>query len=568
MDSAAIEALGIQPLTEDLKRIESIENVNDLVKLTAHFHQYGMEPFFSFSVYADEKNSSMNAINIWQDGIGLPDRDYYFREGERAEKIRASYINLITQLFILNGVEEDEAMMRAATIFSIESDLAENSNTRVENRSPELTYNKLSVDDLAEEMGSFDFKLYLKTLNVPFFDSVIVGQPKFIQSISEIVDNHDIAEWKTYFEWNLLRSFASHLSSDYVNASFEHYGKTMHGLKKQSPRWKKSLGLVNGTTGELLGQIYVKEYFDENSKQRLNTMVENLRLAFGERIKELDWMSPETKEKALKKISTFTKKIGYPDKWKDFTGLEITKGDHIANVKALRHFSFKKMLEDINQEVDKSRWYMPPQTVNAYYDPTKNEVVFPAGILQAPFYTPHADDAINYGAIGVVIGHEFTHGFDDQGSKYDEIGNLNDWWSATDRATFEQRTKVLVNQFNEMIPLQGYTVNGELTLGENIADLGGLVMAYKAFMKSVEGNPPADIDGYDYKQRFFLGYARLWRSNIRDEALIQRIQTDPHSPAEARVNGPLRNLIYFQEAWGCGDTTEMVISDEEKAKIW
>jgi putative endopeptidase len=565
MDSNAIETIGAAPIKEQMEAIAKVTSLKDLSALTGQLHRNGLSPLFSFSVSTDEKNSAMNTVNFWQDGLGLPDRDYYFRDGARAEKLRASYNDFINKLFSLYYGEEKDF---ASIIFNIESKIADKSNTRVENRQPELTYNKMTMEELKEMFPAFDLEAYLVAFNCPKFDHAVVGQPHFFAGISQLLNEVSLDDWKIYYEWNLIRGYAQQMSSDYVQAAFDFYGTALRGKKKMSPRWKKSLGFVNGTTGELLGQIYVKDYFDESSKQRLNTMVENLRNAYAERIKHLEWMSEETKAKALKKISTFTKKIGYPDVWRSYEGLSVTKGDHFANVLALRQFSFDKMLEDIGQPTDKNRWFMSPQTVNAYYDPTKNEVVFPAGILQSPFYTAEADDAINYGSIGVVIGHEFTHGFDDQGSKYDEKGNLNDWWTADDRTKFEGRTKVLVEQFNEMTPMEGYNVNGELTLGENIADLGGLIMAYNAYIKSMDSNEPRDIDGFNYKQRFFLGYARLWRSAITDEALIQRLQTDPHAPADARVNGPLKNLAIFQDAWGCSDSNAMVLPEAEKVNIW
>jgi len=569
MDTLAIEKAHHQPIEKDMAKIDEVKNLDDLAALTAYFHQYELAPLFNFSVGTDEKISSMYAVYFWQDGLGLPDRDYYFRQGQRAQNIRDSYQAYIEKVFGLYFKKDSKLLKNYSKIvFDIESKLASKHNTRVENRSPEKTYNKMTLNEIKDILSNFNLALYLKIINAKSFDDAVVSQPHYLAHINKLLREVSLEDWKIYYQWHLLKGFASNLSSAYVDASFEFYGKTLRGQKKPSPRWKKSLGFISGTTGELLGQIYVKEHFREDSKKRLNEMVENLRTAFSDRIKQLEWMSPETKQKALKKIGTFTKKIGYPDVWKSYDGLEVAKGDHMKNVKAIRKFGFHKMLADIGQPSDKNRWYMSPQTVNAYYDPTKNEVVFPAGILQPPFFTPSADDAINYGSIGVVIGHEFVHGFDDQGSKYDEKGNLNDWWTNTDREKFENKTKVLVKQFNAMSPLNGYNVNGELTLGENIADLGGLVMSYNAYLKSLEGNEPEAIDGFNYKQRFFLGYARLWRSAIRDEALIQRLQTDPHSPADARVNGPLRNLSIFQQAWNCQAENHMVLPDSAIANIW
>ena len=568
MDSNAIDDLGIAPLKEDLAIIESMKSLEELPKVLAYLHQLGSSALFHFYSETDSRNATKNIASFWQGGLGLPDKTYYFSNKPRSEKTRQAYKLYMRRILELSKTQEDldEAVTK---IYGIEESLAKISKSRKENRDPQATYNKMSKSDIKVlTPESFNMSVYYDLVGAPEFDSAVVGQPGFFVGLEEIIPSKPLEDWKLYLRWNLIREMSQHLPKEFVQVSFDFHGKAMRGKKKNNPRWKRSLGFINANVGELLGQIYVKKYFQEDKKQKINIMVENLRTAFSARVHQLDWMSETTKKKALEKLKTFNKKIGYPDKWKDYSALKIKAGGHIENVKAIRRFAHLENMKEIESDVDKDKWFMAPQTVNAYYSPTKNEIVFPAAILSAPFFEQEADDAINYGGIGVVIGHEFTHGFDDQGSQYDKDGNLNNWWTIEDSSKFAKKTDVLVNQFNSMTPLEGYNVDGRLTLGENIADLGGLIMAFNAMKESFGGETPEKIDGFTAEQRFFLGYARLWRSAITDEALIERISTDPHSPARARVNGPLKNLKIFQDAWGCNLESEMVLEDSAKAKIW
>ncbi len=569
MDSAVIEKLGISVLNDELKKIEDITTKEDIEKTIAYFHQLGITSGFQLYGAADDRNSSMTVTQLHQGGLGLPDRDYYLSENDRFVKIRDKYIEHIANIFVLAGEKVDKARAEAKTVFSLEKKLAEVSKDRLALRDPIKNYNKITVTELSKLAPEFNWKGYLGTVGLSLVKELIVGQPDFISGFGNILAKESVDTWKMYLKWNLLNKTASYLNSDFVNQNFEFYGKVLSGTLEMKPRWKRVLNTTSGYLGEAVGQIYVKKYFPPEAKERMLKLVENLRLALGDRIRNLSWMSEGTKENALEKLDAITVKIGYPDKWKDYRSLEVVSDAYVLNVLRAAKFHFEDMISKIDKPVDKAEWHMPPQIVNAYYNPTQNEIVFPAGILQPPFFYFDADDAVNYGAIGVVIGHEMTHGFDDQGRLYDKDGNLNTWWTEEDSKLFKERTQVLVEQFNQFIVLDTIHANGEYTLGENIADLGGVNVSYTAFLKTKQGKDLSKkIDGFTAAQRFFLSYAHLWGQNIRDKEILRRTQEDVHSLGHFRVIGPLRNVETFYEAFDIKPGDKMYLPKDERAIIW
>jgi putative endopeptidase len=558
---------GISPLNEEFTKIEKLKTIQDVEKHLTYMHQIGSGGLFNMFGMADRKNSSMVAAYLWQGGLGMPDRDYYVQDNDRAAQLREAYKEHVTKMHILAGDSEKVAAKKMEVVYFIEEELAKASNTRMENRDPHATYNKKNLSGLNELCPAFDWEYYFTNVGVKDFDSVIVAQPKFFARVNVLLNEVSVEDWKTYMKWNLLNDMASFLSDDFVSQNFEFYGKALSGTPEMRPLWKRVQGAVNGSLSEAIGQLYVEKYFPEEAKQRMIHLVDNLKYALGERIKMLEWMDETTKVKAQEKLDAMRVKIGYPDKWKDYSGLEITKDSYVQNILRASQFAYADAIEKINKPVDKEEWHMAPQTVNAYYSPTGNEIVFPAAILQPPFFFMDADDAVNYGAIGVVIGHEMTHGFDDQGRKYDKDGNLNDWWSEDDAKRFDERAQVLVDQFNEFIVLDTIHADGKLTLGENIADLGGLNISYTGFMKAMEEQQPYEIDGFTYEQRFFLAYSHVWAQNIRDKEILRRTKEDVHSLGKFRVNGPLPNLPEFHEAF---DITSgpMFLPKADRAVIW
>lgn len=471
-------------------------------------------------------------------------------------------------MFMLKGADKEQADKSASLVMDFETKLAQVSFTRVEQRDPIKNYNKMTLDMLKDSMPQFDWNTFFNSLGLEHPGDINVGQVKFFKGVGNLMDETSLETWKAYLTWNLLDASANYLSKDFVEQNFDFYGKTLSGQPKMQPRWKRVLNVVSGGLGEALGQLYVEQYFPASSKERMVTLVNNLRTAFGQRIKKLDWMSEETKKKALEKLSAITVKIGYPDKWRDYSKLEIVPGSYFDNIIAVREFGFNRNMNKIGKTVDKAEWGMTPQTVNAYYNPSNNEIVFPAAILQPPFFNPNADDAVNYGAIGVVIGHEMTHGFDDQGRQYDKDGNLNDWWTPEDAKRFKEKTDKLVALYNNYVVLDSLHVNGKLTLGENIADLGGLNISYQAYQNSLNGNTPAPIDGFTADQRFYMGFAQVWRQNIRPKAMAQRLKTDVHSPGEARVNIPPFNIDAFIKAFNVKEGDKLYIPKDKRAYIW
>lgn len=568
MDTAAIEKLGIKPIAKELEKIERLSNKEELTAYMATMQRYGMAPLFYFFADADQRNSSMEIANLYQGGLGLPDVDYYLNKDDASKKLRASYVDHLTKMFILKGDSKEQAAKSADEVMKLETQLASVSFTRLEQRDPIKNYNKMTLAMLKDSVPGFEWDLFFKTLGLENPGDINVGQVKFFKGIGDLMDKVDMDTWKAYLTWNLLDASANFLSEDFVKQNFDFYGKTLSGQQQMRPRWKRVLGVVSGGLGEALGQLYVEEYFPASSKERMVQLVNNLRESFGQRIGKLDWMSDETKAKALEKLSAITVKIGYPDKWRDYTKLDIVSGSYFDNIIAVRTFGFNRKLNKIGKPVDKTEWGMTPQTVNAYYNPSNNEIVFPAAILQPPFFDPDADDAVNYGAIGVVIGHEMTHGFDDQGRQYDKDGNLNDWWTEDDAKRFTEKTKKLAALYDNYVVLDSLHVNGSLTMGENIADLGGLNISHQAYENSLHGKTPAPIDGFSADQRFYMGYAQVWRQSIRPKEMARRLKTDVHSPGEARVNIPPFNIDSFIKAFDVKEGDKLFIPKDKRAYIW
>lgn len=550
LDSTKLNADGVAPVKEELAAINALATKSDVSKMVATLHKEGMAPFFALFVGADEKNSAMNIVQLYQAGIGMGDRDYYLLEDEGSAKMRDAYRAYINKLFTLAGSSPEQADAAVDAVMKIEKAIAEISYGREDLRDSQKNYNKLAYEDFKQIESPLDWDVYFESMGLAGLKELDAKQINFYKDMSEALRNTTVDEQKYYLAFNLLSAAAPYLSDDFVDADFEFYGKVMSGKQEQQPRWKRSLNTVNGALGEAVGEMYVEKYFPASSKEKMLTLVGNLQTALSERINGLEWMSDTTKAKAQEKLAAFTVKIGYPDKWRDYSGLEIKDDSYWANVRRSNIFDMAYQLADVDKPVDKSRWHMNPQTVNAYYNPTTNEICFPAAILQPPFFNPDADDAVNYGAIGVVIGHEMTHGFDDQGRNYDKDGNLIDWWTAEDAVRFKERADKLVDQYDQIIVIDTLHANGRFTLGENIADHGGLLVAHQAYLNSLKGKEtPAPIDGFTNEQRFFLGYATLWGQNIRPEEIRRRTKIDPHSLGKWRVNAALRNIAPFYAAF-------------------
>jgi len=573
MDTVMINKYQFRPILPLLKQIDEINNTEQLIGVIADLHLKGIPAAFNFDVSADVNNSSMYAPYLAQGGLGLPDKDYYIVENERNKSILSAYRDYISYLFrslSKSGMADPIGPEKSAElVIEFEKGLAENSMSRTQRRNMELQNNPFLFEELKSKFNNLNLELYLKRLGVQQ-DRVImmiVMQPDFFNHLNYYID-YDLNSWKVYLKWKVLNATAPYLHDDVVNANFNFYGTKLTGTKEQKPRWKRVIAHANNMIGELVAQEYVKVAFTPDSKKRVDEMVDNLREAFRDRIQKLEWMSEPTKLRALEKLNSFTRKLGYPEKWTDMSGLEIVTSSYVDNYFNSSKFWNMYNFNKLGNPVDKMEWEMLPQTVNAYYNPVNNEIVFPAAIMQPPFFDPNADDAMNYGAIGAVIGHEFSHGFDDQGSKYDAKGNLNSWWTEEDRAKFDERTKVLVDQFNKFEVLDSVYVNGELTLGENIADLAGLTVAYDAYQRYLKNKPRKMINGYTPEQRFFIGFAQVWRGHARPEFLRQQVLTDPHSPARFRVMGPLSNMPQFYEAFGVKPGDAMYRKDNQRVKIW
>ena len=570
LDSTKLNADGVAPIKEELAAINALATKSDVSKMVATLHKEGMAPFFALFVDADEKNSAMNIVQLYQAGIGMGDRDYYLLEDEGSAKMRDAYRAYINKLFTLAGSSPEQADAAVDAVMKIEKAIAEISYGREDLRDSQKNYNKLAYEDFKQIESPLDWDVYFESMGLAGLKELDAKQINFYKDMNKALQNTTVDEQKYYLAFNLLSAAAPYLSDDFVDADFEFYGKVMSGKQEQQPRWKRSLNTVNGALGEAVGEMYVEKYFPASSKEKMLTLVGNLQTALSERINGLEWMSDTTKAKAQEKLAAFTVKIGYPDKWRDYSGLEIKDDSYWANVRRSNIFDMAYQLADVDKPVDKSRWHMNPQTVNAYYNPTTNEICFPAAILQPPFFNPDADDAVNYGAIGVVIGHEMTHGFDDQGRNYDKDGNLIDWWTAEDAVRFKERADKLVDQYDQIIVIDTLHANGRFTLGENIADHGGLLVAHQAYLNSLKGKEtPAPIDGFTNEQRFFLGYATLWGQNIRPEEIRRRTKIDPHSLGKWRVNAALRNIAPFYAAFDIKEGDHpMFMAPADRVVIW
>ena len=569
LDMDKRNADGAAPVMEQLAAIKAISNMDELSAVTARMHMETSSPFFSVYIGADEKNSTMNLLQFYQGGISMGDRDYYLLDDEASVKMRNAYKNYINTLFTLAGYSADEAAKAADAVMKFETGIAETSVDRNALRDVHLNYNKMSLKDFVRKYDFLNWDIFFKEIRLKSSTELNAGQVSFFKGLTKLVKKTSLEDLKAYLSFKLLNSASNYLSDDFVNANFEFFGKTVQGREELQPLWKRSLAVVNRSLAEAFGQMYVEKYFPASSKEKMLEMVANLQTALGERIDALEWMSDETKAKAQEKLGTFIVKVGYPDTWKDYTSLEIKDDSYWANICRANLFSHYEMMKDEGKPVDRTQWGMSPQTVNAYYNPTTNEICFPAAILQPPFFNPDADDAVNYGGIGVVIGHEMTHGFDDQGRNYDKDGNISAWWTKEDEEKFNAKAQVLVDQYDKIIVLDDLHADGRYTLGENIADQGGLLISYQAYMNTLKGKErPADIDGFTHEQRFYLGYANLWAQNVRPQEIIRRTKTDVHSLGKWRVNGALRNIDGFYEAFGIKEGDAMYMAPEERINIW
>ncbi len=568
MDTVKIEKNGISPLKSELDQIDAFKTIADVQDMLIQQHASGNYPLFYLFSSPDEKNSNQVIAATYQGGLGLPDRDYYLEDDSRSKEIRDSYIKHMAKMFVLAGSTPEQAAKDADVVMKIETELAKISSTRLELRDPKANYNKTDLAGLQKMAPEIDWKAYFDGIKLQATGEINIGQPKFITGMAKMLKTFPVADWKLYFRWDLINSAASSLSSDFDKEHFAFYGTVLSGAKEQQPRWKRMIDQTSNSLGEAVGQLYVQKFFPPEAKQRMIELVNNLKLSLGERIEGLKWMTNATKKEAEAKLAKINVKIGYPDKWIDYTSLTIGTDSYYANKKNARQFAVNRDIAKIGKPVDRSEWGMTPQTINAYYSPNMNEIVFPAAILQPPFFFMNGDDAVNYGAIGMVISHEMTHGFDDQGRQYDKEGNLHDWWLADDSKNFEAKTKVLVDQYDNYKMLDSLHVDGKLTLGENIADLGGMNVAYNGLQRALKGKENKKIDGFTPDQRFFLAYAQVWRANTRDEETMRRLKLDVHSPAEARVNAIVYNIPAFYTAFDIKPTDKRYIAPENRADIW
>ncbi|CAN5638300.1 M13 family metallopeptidase [soil metagenome] len=566
MDQARAEQLGVQPILAELDSIAKLKDKPALLREMAALQRAGVSGLFTLYVSPDAKHSDQMIVNIGQGGLGLPNEAYY-REA-KYEAIRVAYVKHIGKMLALAKIPDAEKA--AAQILKLEMAISKGHWDIVRNRDADATYNKISRDQLRAITSGLDLDPCFETYGCKAIAELNVRQPSFFTDLAKTVEGFPIEDWKAYLTWHVVNARATLLSEAFVNEKFDFAGKTLMGTPENQPRWKRGVELVDGTLGEAVGKLYVAKHFPPEAKEKMKVLVANLLEAYRVDIKALDWMSAETKVKALDKLSKFSPKIGYPDKWRDYSKLEIRRDDLVGNTRRAAEFAWDHQLSKLGKPVDRTEWGMTPQTVNAYYNPTKNEIVFPAAILQPPFFDLAADDAVNYGGIGAVIGHEIGHGFDDQGSKYDGDGNLKNWWTWDDRREFEKRTKMLIEQYNTFEPpqLPGQRVNGSLTIGENIGDLGGMTIAHKAYMLSLKGKEAPVIDGFTGPQRFFFGWAQVWRGKYRDAALSRMLATNPHSPGEFRCNGVIRNLTEFYEAFGVKEGDKLWLPPQSRVRIW
>lgn len=567
MDEAAIEARGIDGIKEPLAQIDAIESKQQLVSQFSRFVRMGTPVPFDIGVMQDFKDSEQYAFYMWQSGLGLPNRDYYLdKDNKRFQSILNAYPEYIATVLALAGI--DRPQQRAAAVVDLETKLAVANWSSTQNRDMEKIYNPMSPEQLKQTSATIDWAQLQSQLGADGQAFVVLAQPSYFKALGELVESESLETWKSYLSLRVISASANYLPRAFVDAQFDFYGRKVNGLEKQKKRWRRGVNIVNGSMGEALGRMYVERHFPPQAKQRMMTLVENLLAEFAIGIDNLEWMSEQTKSQAKDKLAKFTVKIGYPEKWRDYTALTVVENDLVGNIYRSNAFEYQYMINKLGKPIDRQEWGMTPQTVNAYYSPMKNEIVFPAAILQPPFFNMQADDAVNYGAIGLVIGHEISHGFDDQGSKFDGDGRLRNWWTEQDREQFERSTARLVSQYDQFSPIEGMNVKGQLTLGENIGDLSGATVALNAYLRSLGGKDAPVIDGFTGLQRFFVGFAQAWRSKYRDEVLAKRLVSDPHSPARYRVNGVVPNMPMFYEAFNVQPGDGHYLPPQQRVKIW
>jgi putative endopeptidase len=568
MDEAAIEKAGTRPLASDFDNIAALQTKGDLPREIVRLHREGADVMFGFSSGSDFKNARQMIAELDQGGLGLPDRDYYLKEDPKSVELRQKYVVHVQKMFELLGDAPDKAAVEAKTVLDVETALAKGALDQTSRRDPQKIYHKLTNHELATLSPTFNWSVYFEGVGAPRFESLNVAEPDFIKQMQNVVATHSLDEWKTYLRWHVVHDNAPVLPSAFVNENFDFFNKTLQGTKELRPRWKRCVGYASNDLGEAIGQIYVQQTFGAEGKERTLAMVEKLEKALGDDIKNLPWMGEETKKQALVKLAAITNRIGYPDrdKWRDYSNLKIVRGDAFGNSQRANAHDLERRLNKIGKPLDKGLWPYPPMTVNASYNANQNNITFPAGILQPPFYDNRADDAINFGGIGAVIGHELTHGFDDQGSQFDADGNLRDWWTATDKKQFEERTGCIKNEYGNFVAVADLKLNGKLTLGENTADNGGMRVAYMALMAALAGKQPPPVDGLTAQQRFFLGFANIWCQNRSDAISRMLVTVDPHSPGPYRVNGTVSNMPEFREAFHCKADSPMV--SQNACRVW
>ncbi|GAB2527715.1 M13 family metallopeptidase [Rufibacter soli] len=560
------DSIGLKPLQAEFQKVEAIKNHKDLARYFAYANKYGITAPFSIGVTEDFKKPTQYMLLTWQGGLGLPEREYYFKEDAKSKEIRTKYVDHINKMLTLAGIAKGKE--KASQIMALETKMAAKHMKKEDTRNIAALYNKYAIKKVPSLMPDFDLTGYLQEAGMSGQDSLVVTQVAYMKAVNDIIKTTPISTWKTYLHWALVNNSATILTTALDQQNFEFYNKTLSGMQKQQPQWRRAVGVVNGNLGEMVGKVYVKKHFPPQAKERMQILVGNLIKAYESSIKELDWMTEETKAQALDKLSKFTPKIGYPDKWRDYSALQIAKNDLYGNMKRATAFEYQRNVNKLGKPVDRSEWGMTPQTVNAYYNPPLNEIVFPAAILQPPYFDMDAEDAVNYGGIGAVIGHEIGHGFDDQGSTFDGNGVMRNWWTEKDQQEFKKRTNALVAQYNEFKVFPDLNVNGAFTLGENIGDLGGLSIALKAYNNSLNGKPAPVLDGFTGTQRVFIGWGQAWLSKAREEALRNQVSTDPHSPATFRVNGVVRNVPEFYTAFNVKPTDSLYLAPEKRVKIW
>lgn len=568
MDSVTLNQQGATPIKEQLGKIAALKDKSEIIPVMTDLIQQGVGSYFSSYVYSDPKNSDENMFQLNQGGIGLGEKEYYIDNDSATVNVRENYKKYIAKLFTLVGFTAEEAQQKMNDVMEIETAIAKESFSAVQQRDPEANYHKMEYADFKKQFAGFDWDTYIKGLGISEVKVLNVSQLQPIKEVVKLINTLPVSKHISYLEFNLIDAAAPYLSDDFVNARFDFYGKVLSGREQNSPRWKRAVGAVESMLGEAVGQMYVEKYFPAESKERMVKLVQNLQTALGERIDAQEWMSDSTKLAAKEKLATFHVKVGYPDKWKDYSSLDIQKDSYWANVCRAGKWAANDNYSRLGKPVDKDEWLMTPQTVNAYYNPSTNEICFPAGILQYPFFDQNADDAFNYGAIGVVIGHEMTHGFDDQGRQYDKNGNLTDWWAPGDADRFKERAKVMADFFSNIEVLPGLKGNGNLTLGENLADHGGLNISFLAYKHATQDAPLSDIDGFTPDQRFFLAYANVWAANIRDEEIRSRTKSDPHSLGRWRVNGALPHIQAWYDAFHITPNDSMYIAPENRVNVW